>query len=116
VSTSLYHVSSLRWAGEETITLRPGPQGAEGVGVYFSEGEPRFSAAEGARQGTGAIFLIEVVSATGWWRTKPGIARKHNRPRTWHSAGKSVTISGLHMAGTIESTPVITGEGRFGRG
>ena len=30
MSTTLYHVSSLRWSGEKEITLVPGPQRAEG--------------------------------------------------------------------------------------
>lgn len=93
--TTLYHASS--WgllAGASTgqeFALVPGPQGAEGRGVYFAEGLPRPSAADGLRgESPQAIVAIQVADATGWWRTKAGIARKFGRPRSWHSDGKSV--------------------------
>lgn len=106
----LYHVSSLHWSGETEITLRPGSQGAEGAGVYFSEGEPRFSAAEGSRQGIGAIFMIRPVSSKGWWRSKGSAFKKHGRPRTWHTLGTSITLTGLHQIGEINGIPLVAGK------
>lgn len=94
--TELYHVSG--WALLATVgigdvfTLKPGQQGAEGNGVYFSEGAPvPATTAEGThRCGIAAIVVIEVESASGWWRTKASLAKKFGRPRTWHSTGKNV--------------------------
>lgn len=94
--TELYHVSGwelLATAGVgDVFTLKPGPQGAEGSGVYFSEAAPvAATTAEGThRCGIAAIVVIEVESASGWWRTKASLAKKFGRPRTWHSAGKNV--------------------------
>ena len=106
----LYHVSSLQWGGETKITLLPGPQGAEGAGVYFSESKPRLSAAEGCRlTGIGTIFCVEVTTAAGWWRTKAGIARKHKRPRTWHTQGAPVTLFNLIKIGQVENIPIVRG-------
>lgn len=112
MAISLFHVSSLRWSGEDTLTLIPGTRCAEGKGVYFAEQEPRFSAAEGIQQaGAGAIFFLSVASPQGWWRSKKCNCRR--RPRTWHTAGKEITISGLHKVGEIKSIPVITGDWRM---
>ncbi len=102
----LYHVSGwqeLRGAAVgSTHTLRPGPQGAEGRGVYFSEGEPRYSAAEGAVSGVVAVIAIpRPVSAQGWYRTKNGACRKHGRPRTWHTQGRDLTVRVEAIAGTV---------------
>lgn len=104
-----YHVSG--WAdlasaqcGTE-FTLRPGTQCAEGLGVYFSETAPRVSAAEGCCNNPTAIIVIEVESSVGWWRTKPGIARKFGRPITWHTDGKSVTCKVEAVEG--ENPPVL---------
>lgn len=92
----LYHVST--WPllaslgpGAE-FTLHPGPQGAEGRGVYFAEGCPRLSAADAVAAGNPPVAIVHIRAAgpEGWWRTKAGLARKFGRPRTWHSDGKSV--------------------------
>lgn len=92
---TLIHVSG--WADLSNVgvgdifTLLPGPQHAEGVGVYFSEGSPRPSAAEGARNGASAVVSIDADDEDRrWWRTKSGICRKLGRARTWHSAGRPV--------------------------
>lgn len=76
----LYHVSGWDYLSDVTegqvFTLKVGPQGAEGPGVYFSVGKPRFSAAEGSRGNPVAIVVIpKPTSKTGWWTTKPGIAK-----------------------------------------
>ena len=108
---TIYHVSSLVYNGEETITLVPGSQGAEGKGVYFSESRPRFSAAEGARRlGYHSIFVLHPSTPKGWWRTKNCHVRKFGRPRTWHSEGKVVRLSQLRQIGEVEGIPLITGE------
>ena len=91
----LYHISS--WEGiprniGDVFTLHPGPQGAEGTGVYFSAKEPRPGAADAAYNGRlcAALVCIEVQSPKGWWRTKNSVCRKFGRPRTYHTQGKSL--------------------------
>lgn len=109
----LFHVSG--WAEllaahpGDIVTLLPGPQGAEGRGVYFSEGSPRVSAAEGcARSGSDPITLIvPAPSPQGWWRSKKSVCHKHGRPRTWHSAGREVRIAVISVD---VSTRTIHGE------
>jgi hypothetical protein len=94
----LYHISSfddLKNAkiGDNFLFV-PGPQGAEGKGIYFSQDKPRPSAAEGTfKKGVSGIIVIEANSATGWWRTKGHIMRKFNRPRTWHSDKKDILLT-----------------------
>jgi hypothetical protein len=92
---SLFHVSG--WALLATATigiefvLVPGPQHAEGPGVYFSEGSPvPSSTAEGSHDGVAAIVHLATESHAGWWRTKSSLARKFGRARTWHSDSKSI--------------------------
>jgi hypothetical protein len=96
--TKLYHVSN--WTAlavakpGDKFTLRPGPQCAEGPGVYFSEGVPRLTAAEGAgREGLSAIVEIKCDNTDGWWRSKSCKSRKFGKPRTYHSYGKEITIT-----------------------
>ena len=97
--TTLYHVSS--WAAlavakpGDKFLLRPGPQCAEGLGVYFSEGVTRPTAAEGAgKEGLSAIVEISCdTAAEGWWRSKSCKAKKFGKPRTYHSYGKDVIIT-----------------------
>jgi len=109
MASTLYHVSRLSWTGENSITLVPGTQCAEGTGVYFAEGQPRITAAEGARRaGYGAVFCLEVTSPQGWWRSKK--CNCCNRPRTWHTAGRSITLTGLHQVGEINGLPVVAGK------
>jgi hypothetical protein len=90
----LYHVSGwdlLSTIKEgETFTLLPGPQGAEGKGVYFSEEEPRPTAAEGAQNRITAVVVV-FAGSKGWWLSKSAKARKFEKPRTWHTQGKSLT-------------------------
>lgn len=106
----LWHASA--WAdlaaahpGDE-FTLRPGPQAVEGRGVYFSEGVPRPSAAEGAGGAPTVLVRIDAPSGFGWWRTKPGVARKAGRPRTWHSDGKSIVLLVLERDDGVDGGPV----------
>jgi hypothetical protein len=109
---TLYHRSSLPGLESasvgDTFTLKPGSQGVEGRGVYFSEGRPvPPSTAEGTRRGqeTG-IVCIRVTDKSGWWLTKGGNIRKFNRPRTWHTDGKSLlcTVTSVSDAG---GTPLV---------
>ena len=92
--TKLFHVSGHQeLMGKElgdSFVLTPGSQGAEGSGVYFSEGDPRFSAAEGARGKATVVVVIEPNSKKGWWQSKGYVMRKFDRPRTWHSEGKNI--------------------------
>jgi hypothetical protein len=95
-SNQLYHVSSMPALASisvgDSFTLKPGPQGAEGQGVYFSEGAPRFTAAEGTqRTGVSAVVVIpQPLNVKDWYRTKGIVVRKYGRPRTWHSKGRNV--------------------------
>jgi len=93
----IYHASAWRALAEARVgdefVLHPGPQGAEGRGVYFSEGAPRPSASDSCYlAGVAAIVALEVTSPEGWWRGKAGLARKFGRPRTWHTDGKSIRV------------------------
>lgn len=102
----LYHVSTWKdlssaKAGDSFI-LKPGPQGAEGPGVYFAEGKPRPSAADATITSIATrTVAIEVESAKGWWRTKMGLCRKFGRARTWHSQGKEILITVEREEGDI---------------
>lgn len=95
----LYHVSGNQDLHNKSIgdsfTLNPGPQGAEGPGVYFSESQPRFLAAEGANRTNGAptVITIQPDSKKGWWRSKNAHVKKYNRPKTWHSLNKSIEFT-----------------------
>jgi len=108
----LYHVSSWEPLSAasvgDTFVLKPGPQGAEGPGVYFSEREPRFTAAEGAqRDGIFAVVVIpQPLHPRDWYRTKGSVVRKFGRPRTWHSKGKNVrcTVESIEFK---EGTPFL---------
>jgi len=93
----IFHISA--WeelAGkkvDDVFTLNPGPQHAEGSGVYFSENDPRFSAAEGvARAGNkiAGVIVLEVESPQAWYISKNFVVKKFNRPRTWHTENKSI--------------------------
>ena len=89
---NLYHVTSYADVlTEDSFILRPGTQNAEGVGVYFSESQPRLTAAEGAqRLGITAIICIHADDDDGWWQSKGAKAKKFGKPRTWHTANKSL--------------------------
>jgi|GEM_PF-1948996 len=94
----LFHVSGFKEFAEkeegDSLLLEPGPQGAEGNGVYFSEHAPRFKAAEGAqKQGVAAVIVIEADSTAGWWRSKGYVTKKFGRPRTWHSDEKDIRLT-----------------------
>lgn len=103
--TTIYHVSNFEKLSSidigDTFVLYPGPQRAEGKGVYFSEEKPRVNAADGCRyKKPTAIIELEPSSAKGWWRTKPGIAKKYNRPRTWHSANRKLYLKVIDISKT----------------
>jgi hypothetical protein len=113
-TTYLYHRSSWPALGAAAVgdafVLHPGIQGAEGSGVYFSEGVPVVaSTAEGVgRAGSeSAIVRVEVGSPAGWWRTKAGLAKKFGRPRTWHSDGKSLRIV-VRDVSSLDGVPLLT--------
>ena len=106
----LYHLSSWKNLAAlkvgDTFTLTPGPQGAEGNGVYFSENEPRvLSSADGVvRSGElSAVIEIPVDSPKGWWRSKGSMVRKFGRPRTWHTDNKRMkcTIKDIKMENDV---------------
>jgi hypothetical protein len=91
----LFHVSGWDYLKEVSVgdcfTLKSGTQCAEGIGVYFSEGTPRFSAAEGAHNDIIATIVIDAeLSDASWYRSKSFKARKPGKPRTWHTNGKNV--------------------------
>lgn len=103
----LYHVSGafLDVSTGDTIILRPGPQGAEGVGVYWAEGQPRPSAAEGAKGKPTIVFAINVSDSEGWWVTKAWRARKFGKPRTWHTNCKDIKLT-VRSVGELDGLPV----------
>lgn len=107
--SALFHASG--WSDLASLsigasfTLRPGPQGAEGSGVYFAEGEARLTAAEGCGGNPAAVVRIDVTDPTGWWRTKAALARRHGRARTWHSSGRDVVCRVLEVL--PGATPVL---------
>ena len=107
--THLFHVAAIAPEGD-AVTLVPGPQGAEGVGVYWAEGRPRMTAAEGARRhgGATAIYVIErpEQGVRDWWRTKGARYKKRGRPRTWHTRGKAIRLTGLRRVGEYAGVPV----------
>ena len=102
----LYHITNWKDLATakpgDVFTLKPGPQHAEGPGVYFSQDVPvKVTTAEGtAQSGASAVVETEVSSSSGWWRTKPGIARKFNRPITWHTDGKNLSCE-VQSASTV---------------
>ena len=107
VKRVLYHASV--WAGlrevqpGQEITLRPGTQNAQGLGVYFSEGRPDARAADSVRlAGLSCILCLEGVNShKGWYRSKPSNDKKKGRPRTWHSMGNAVKAEVLANDGSI---------------
>lgn len=124
-ATRLYHISGWGELSDakvgDTFTLKPGRQNAEGLGVYFSEGAPvKVTTAEGtAQSGATAVVETEVSGTAGWWRTKPSIARKFNRPITWHTDGKSLSCK-VESVGNIPvsgagSLPLLKSECSFSR-
>ena len=100
---TLYHITAWenipKEVGAEFI-LVPGPQCAEGTGVFFSEGKPRPEAADGTYMGScSALVQITASGREGWWKTKNSICRKFGRPRTYHSRGKSIKCRILDRQG-----------------
>ena len=107
--THLYHVAGIAPEGD-AVTLVPGPQGAEGIGVYWAEGRPRLSAAEGARRHGGPVAIYAIERPTSgvrdWWRTKGAQVRRRGRPRTWHTRGRAIRLIGLRHVGDYAGVPV----------
>lgn len=99
----LFHVSGWEALRElnpgDVFTLRPGVHNAQGEGVYFSEELPRFTAAEGSRDKAKALIIIVAQDEDGWYRSRPELAVKHGKPRSWHTKGKSMDLKVLtrHM-------------------
>ena len=97
-SEKLYHRSSmpeLKSIGVgETFTLTPGPQGAEGRGVYFSQSQPvRPTTAEGTRAlGQTAIIVMQRPAKDGWFVSKLGKTKKFGKPQTWHTDNKEISF------------------------
>ena len=96
--TPLFHVTAwselLSKQVNDSFVLNPGPQGAEGKGVYFSQTYPRFTAAEGANlngKKPAAVIVIEAKKSDDWWTSK-GSVKKYGRPKTWHSKDKSMVF------------------------
>ena len=99
----LYHITN--WENiprnvGDSFTLKPGPQCAEGLGVYFSDGEPRPNTADGTYMGScAAVIKIVAQGNESWWKTKNSICRKHGRPRTYHSQGRNIKCRILKKEG-----------------
>ena len=121
----LYHITGWRDLAKkepgDTFTLKPGQQHAEGPGVYFSQDVPvKVTTAEGtAQSGAAAVVETKTPSSAGWWRTKPSMARKFNRPITWHTDGKSLKcevqgVGGIPVAG-VGTLPLLKSDCSFSR-
>jgi hypothetical protein len=103
----LYHYSThpvlATASAGDTFTLRPGAQGAEGLGVYFAE-RPRLQAADAIASGvpcTGCVVIDRPAAQAGWFVTKLSLARKFGRPRTWHTCGRSLTLTVVSVEGVF---------------
>ena len=96
----LYHATSFPFnpkEGEEII-LYPGTQNAQGIGVYFSEGEPDVRASDSVHlNGLAFIFVVDFDKSERksdlWYRSKRSNDKRKGRPRTWHSKGRPVKIT-----------------------
>ena len=97
----IYHVTAwqevLQSNGGDEFTLKVGNQNAEGPGVYFSQGAPRYSAAEGSTASDDKVVIVispkEGTFKSQWWRTKGANKKKHGKvglPRTWHTLDQKV--------------------------
>lgn len=80
----------------ESFTLVPGGQCAEGKGVYFAETPVRPQTAEGCRQAV-RVGLVKIALPpelqAGWWKSKSIKTRRFGKPRTWHTYGRSITLT-----------------------
>jgi len=100
-SQVLYHWSNSKELAQlspgDIFILNPGPQGAEGPGVYFSTKPVRVSTAEGVgRSDIEKPILVtayfENINTKQWWRSKGRKTVKFNKPQTWHSNNASVKL------------------------
>jgi len=94
----LYHVTGWEGPAElrvgESFILNPGRQNAQGEGVYFSEEQPRFSAAEGTNGNPQAVIHIKGgLKSEGWYRSKAAFSEKYRYPRTRHTKGQSIKLT-----------------------
>jgi len=96
----LYHVTTHPGAASvavgDVLRLDPGPQGAEGKGVYFSEGKVRVQAADAVQTGgktITAIIAIRQPEQKGvWYRAKNSAKSARKGARTWHTNGHSLDL------------------------
>ena len=108
----LYHRSNLEKLANvengDKFVLQPGPQGAEGKGVYFSQDEVvRETTAEGtARKPQTAVVVIKTPLRDGWYVSKTGKTIKYGKPRTWHTENKTIDLQAVDVK-TIEGEKVI---------
>jgi hypothetical protein len=115
VSGYLYHRSNLDKLSSvkngDKFVLQPGPQGAEGKGVYFSQDKTvRETTAEGtARKPQTAVVVIKTPSRDGWYVSKTGKTIKYGKPRTWHTENKTINLQAVDVK-TIEGEKVIFAE------
>lgn len=76
------------------VTLRPGSQNAQGLGVYFSESSPDIRASDSVHyDGLAAIFDVSIETNKTWYSSKNCRDRAKGRPKTWHSTGRKVQLS-----------------------
>lgn len=99
----LYHVTGwdeiLDLDVGDAFTLVPGSQNSQGVGVYFSEEFPRFSAAEGSKgKPKGIIHIKGGLQTEGWYRSKSAFSKKFGYPRTRHTNGQDITLRVISKA------------------
>lgn len=89
---TLHHLTSWEDVSHaSSFTLHPGPQGAQGVGVYWSVDRPvRPTTAEGLRVG-GEMWNVVATDfpIDGWRKGKESLAKKFGKPVAWNSDGKN---------------------------
>lgn len=97
----LFHCSSHLFSLQvgEKVTLFPGTQNAQGIGVYFSESQPDLRASDSCYlHGHKTTFIVHVEPPFNlWYRSKRSMDKRSGRPRTWHSSGRSVTLVVLEI-------------------
>ena len=103
----LFHASSFQGfrslrAGD-VVTLRPGKQNAQGVGVYLSAGAPDVRASDSVHEaGLAVVFDLSVDTDKSWYASKNSADRKKGRPKTWHTQGRDLSVR-------IDSVQIVDG-------
>jgi len=97
---NIFHRTTWTGIDQEVFTLVPGPQAAQGIGVYWSvDHVAPINTAEGCRGEEGIIIVCDDYPADGWRKGKSSIAAKFGKPVAWNSNGKSCACTVLCRMG-----------------